>query len=131
MEHMNVFSEPVFSQGYSSKTLGETATVRVNVSGRRFPPRVRYGYPGALQIRSAPFSCRNTIFAAALIERHGRPQIKRHKFRGARLPDLSLRGGAADGAISGRHCRPVQAVEETYTPIASVAALSERLVEDH
>lgn len=32
-EHMNVFSEPVFSQGYSSKTLGETATVRVNVSG--------------------------------------------------------------------------------------------------
>ena len=29
-------------------------------------------------------------------------------------------------AISGRHCRPVQAVEETYTPIASVAALSER-----
>lgn len=33
VEHMNVFSEPVFSQGYSSKTLGETATVRVNVSG--------------------------------------------------------------------------------------------------
>lgn len=33
MEHMNVFSEPVFSQGYSSKALGETATVRVNVSG--------------------------------------------------------------------------------------------------
>ncbi len=32
VEHMNVFSEPVFSQGYSSKTLGETATVRVNVS---------------------------------------------------------------------------------------------------
>ena len=31
VEH--VFSEPVFSQGYSSKTLGETATVRVNVSG--------------------------------------------------------------------------------------------------
>ena len=29
-------------------------------------------------------------------------------------------------AILGRHCRPVQAVEETYTPIASVAALSER-----
>ena len=27
-----MFSEPVFSQGYSSKTLGETATVRVNVS---------------------------------------------------------------------------------------------------
>ena len=27
-------------------------------------------------------------------------------------------------AISGRHCRPVQAVEETYTPIASVAALT-------
>ena len=41
-------------------------------------------------------------------------------------PELSLRGGAADVAISGRHCRPVQAVEETYTPIASVAALSER-----
>ena len=56
----------------------------------------------------------------------------------------------ADVAISGRHCRPVQAAEETYTPIASVAALtaqplaalppygcgvplagSERLVEDH
>ena len=53
-------------------------------------------------------------------------QCLRHKFRGARLPDLSLRGGAADVAISGRHCRPVQAVEETYTPIASVAALSER-----
>ena len=33
VEHMNVFSEPVFSQGYSSKTLGETATVRVNASG--------------------------------------------------------------------------------------------------
>ena len=33
VEHMNVFSEPVFSQGYSSKTPGETATVRVNVSG--------------------------------------------------------------------------------------------------
>ena len=32
VEHMNVFSEPVFSQGYSSKTPGETATVRVNVS---------------------------------------------------------------------------------------------------
>ena len=32
----------------------------------------------------------------------------------------------SDVAISGRHCRPVQAVEETYTPIASVAALSER-----
>ena len=29
----NTPSEPVFSQGYSSKTLGETATVRVNVSG--------------------------------------------------------------------------------------------------
>ena len=27
-------------------------------------------------------------------------------------------------AISGRHCRPIQAVEETYTPIASVAALT-------
>ena len=37
---------------------------------------------------------------------------------------LSLRGGAADVAISGRHCRPVQAVEETYPPIASVAALT-------
>lgn len=33
VEHMNVFSDPVFSQGYSSKTPGETATVRVNVSG--------------------------------------------------------------------------------------------------
>ena len=30
----------------------------------------------------------------------------------------------SDVAISGRHCRPVQAVEETYTPIASVAALT-------
>ena len=42
----------------------------------------------------------------------------------ANAKGLSLRGGAADGAISGRHCRPVQAVEETYTPIASVAALT-------
>ena len=30
----------------------------------------------------------------------------------------------SDVAISCRHCRPVQAVEETYTPIASVAALT-------
>lgn len=31
--HMGIFAEPIFSQGFSSKTAGEAVTVQVNVSG--------------------------------------------------------------------------------------------------
>ena len=42
-------------------------------------------------------------------------------------PDVSLRGRFAPVAISGRHFQFVQGADKTYQPIASVAALSERL----
>ena len=42
-------------------------------------------------------------------------------------PELSLRGPNGAVAISGRHWQPVQGIDKTYKPIASVAALSERL----
>ena len=43
-------------------------------------------------------------------------------------PDLSLRGRFAPVAISGRHFQFVQSADKTYKPIASVAAVSDRLV---
>ena len=42
-------------------------------------------------------------------------------------PDLSLRGRFAPVAISGRHLQFVQSADKTYKPIASVAAVSDRL----
>ena len=44
-----------------------------------------------------------------------------------RPPDLSLRGRFAPVAISGRHLQFVQSADKTYKPIASVAAVSDRL----
>ena len=45
----------------------------------------------------------------------------------ASTPELSLRGRFAPVAISGRHLQGVQGIDKTHKPIASVAALSERL----
>ena len=42
-------------------------------------------------------------------------------------PDLSLRGPNGAVAISGRHLQFVQSNDKTYQPIASVAAVSDRL----
>ena len=42
-------------------------------------------------------------------------------------PDLSLRGPNGAVAISGRHFQFVQSADKTYKPIASVAAVSDRL----
>ena len=47
----------------------------------------------------------------------------------ADTPDLSLRGRFAPVAISGRHLQGVQGIDKTHKPIASVAALSERLAD--
>ena len=44
-----------------------------------------------------------------------------------RPPDLSLRGRFAPVAISGKHLQFVQSNDKTYQPIASVAAVSDRL----
>ena len=44
-------------------------------------------------------------------------------------PDVSLRGPEGAVAISGRHLQFARATEKTHKPIASVAALSERLVQ--
>ena len=49
------------------------------------------------------------------------------EFGGVRLTSLSLRGPNGAVAISGRHLQFVQSADKTYKPIASVAALSDRL----
>ncbi len=60
---------------------------------------------------------------AALSERHAGWQWLRHKFSGARPPDLSLRGRFAPVAISGRQRRSLY---KAAAREKNVAALSER-----
>ena len=97
-------------------------------------PRIRRGFL-VIQLSTARLprplrglamtNLRTGAVGGAISGRHCRSE--RAIVKTATAPDLSLRGGAADVAISGRHFQFVQGTDKNVQPIASVAALSERL----